>query len=211
MSAADNQALVEWGIAARTMVGCAESGDRYLVETFPGGALVVVIDGLGHGNGAAAVAKIAVAALEGHGPESVERLLHRCHKKLSGTRGVVMSLASFHAQEGTMTWIGVGNVSGFLLRAHPREGRPREVLLPRGGVVGYRLPTLRPDVIPVEPGDTLIFATDGIRSSFAEEPTLNSTPQQVADRILAQYGRGTDDALVLVARYSGCAMNNISL
>ncbi len=203
MSAADSQALVEWGVAARTMAGCAESGDRYLVETFPGGALVVVIDGLGHGNGAAAVAKVAVAALEGHGAESVERLLHRCHKKLSGTRGVVMSLASFNAQEGTMTWIGVGNVSGFLLRAHPGEGRPREVLLPRGGVVGYRLPTLYPVTVSVAPGDTLLFATDGIRSSFTDRLTANGTPQQIADRILSAHTRGTDDALVLVARYIG--------
>ncbi len=205
MSAADNRPLVEWGVAAHTMVGCAESGDRYLVELFTDGALVVVIDGLGHGNGAATVAKIAVTALEGHGSESVERLLHRCHKKLSGTRGVVMSLASFRAHEGTMTWIGVGNVSGFLLRAHPHEGRPREVLLPRGGVVGYRLPTLYPMTVLVAPGDTLLFATDGIRSSFTDRLTASGSPQHIADRILAAHTRGTDDALVLVARYFGPA------
>ena len=205
MTAADDRVLVEWGIAARTMTGCAESGDRYLVESFPNGVLVVVIDGLGHGSGAASVAQTAVAALEGHGPESVERLLHRCHKKLSGTRGVVMSLASFHAQEGTMTWVGVGNVSGFLLRVHAGEGRPREVLLPRGGVVGYRLPTLYPMTVSVAAGDTLLFATDGIRSSFTDGLTANGSPQQIADRILSAHDRGTDDALVLVARYTGPA------
>jgi hypothetical protein len=204
-SAADNQVLIEWGVAARTMAGCAESGDHYLVESFPDGVLVVVIDGLGHGSGAASVAKTAVAALEGHGPESVERLLGRCHKKLSGTRGVVMSLASFRAQEGAMTWVGVGNVSGFLLRAHARAGRPREVLLPRGGVVGYRLPTLYPVTVSVAPGDTLLFATDGIRSSFTDGLTANGSPQQIADRILSSHTRGTDDALVLVARYTGPA------
>ncbi len=205
MSAADNHVVVEWGIAARTMTGCAESGDRYLVEAFPDGTLVVVIDGLGHGNGAASVAKIAVAALEGHASETVEHLLHRCHKKLSGTRGVVMSLASFRAREGTMTWVGVGNVSGFLLRAHAREGRPREVLLPRGGVVGYRLPTLYPMTVSVMAGDTLLFATDGIRSSFTDGLTAKGSPQQIADRILLTHNRGTDDALVLVARYTGPA------
>lgn len=203
MSAADDRVLVEWGVAAHTMTGCAESGDRYLVESFPGGVLVAVIDGLGHGGGAASVAKTAVAALEGHGPESVERLFHRCHKKLSGTRGVVMSLASFRAQGGTMTWLGVGNVSGFLLRAQAKAGRPREVLLPRGGVVGYRLPKLYPVTVSVASGDTLLFATDGIRSSFSDGLTANGSPQQIADRILASHTRGTDDALVLVARYAG--------
>jgi negative regulator of sigma-B (phosphoserine phosphatase) len=205
MSGADDWDLIEWGVAARTMAGCAESGDRYLVEAFADGVLVVVIDGLGHGNGAASVAKTAVAALEGHGPESVERLLQRCHKKLSGTRGVVMSLASFRAREGAMTWVGVGNVSGFLLRAHASEGRPREMLLPRGGVVGYRLPTLYPVTVSVAAGDTLLFATDGIRSNFTDRLTANGSPQQIADRILSDHSRGTDDALVLVARYIGPA------
>ena len=205
-SAADDKvpgALIEWGVAARTMAGCAESGDHYLIESFPDGVLVVVIDGLGHGDGAASVAKTAVAALEGHGRESVEHLLGRCHKKLSGTRGVVMSLASFRAQEGTMTWVGVGNVVGFLLRAHARAGRPREVLLPRGGVVGYRLPTLYPVVVSIAPGDTLLFATDGVRSSFTDGLTSHGSPQQIADRVLSSHMRGTDDALVLVARYIG--------
>ena len=75
-----------------------------------------------------------------------------------------------------MTWVGVGNVSGFLLRAHPGEGRPREVLLPRGGVVGYRLPTLYSVTVLVAAGDTLLFATDGIRSSFTDRLTANGSP-----------------------------------
>jgi hypothetical protein len=30
-------------------------------------------------------------------------------------------------------------------------------------------------------------------------------PQQLADQLLAEYGKATDDALVLVARYMGTA------
>ena len=36
----------------------------------------------------------------------------------------------------------------------------------RGGVVGYSLPALRIATLSVAPGDTLIFATDGIGGSF---------------------------------------------
>lgn len=228
---ASTSPLIEWGVAAQSLNGGAESGDQYLIRPFPNGVLVAVVDGLGHGPKAATVAKTVVTTLEGHAHESVVPLLKRCHEELMGTRGVVMSLASFSALGETMTWLGVGNVRGLLLRADAESSPARESLLLRGGVVGYRLPTLRPTAIPVVRGDTLILATDGIRSGFAEglriKPVEGLTggdlPQQIADRILARYGRGTDDALVLVTRYrgpvpspvegtgEGCATNNICM
>ena len=194
---------IEWGFVLREFSGQEESGDGYLVESHPDGVLVAVVDGLGHGPKAAEVAKVAIAALEGHADKSVDFLVKRCHRELAGTRGVVMSLASLDVRDGTMTWVGVGNVTGLLLRADSQAERARETLLPRGGVVGYRLPSLYPVVISVAPGDTLIFATDGLRSGFTEGVPLSDAPQQIAEHILEHYGRGTDDALVLVARYIG--------
>jgi len=56
------------------------------------------------------------------------------------------------------------------------------------------------------PGDTLIFATDGIRSDFLNELlSPRDSPRTLADRVLAGWGRQTDDSLVLVARYLGLA------
>ena len=196
-------ALIEWGVAAKELSGQAESGDGHLVAPYPGGVLVAVVDGLGHGPSAAVVARAAIAALEGHAHESVDLLVKRCHRELLGTRGAVLSVAVFSACDGAMTWAGVGNVTGVLLRADQRAARPCESLLLRGGVVGYHLPSLYPVVLPVSSGDTLVFATDGLRSGFTEGVALNDSPQQIADHLLANYGRGTDDALVLVARYVG--------
>jgi negative regulator of sigma-B (phosphoserine phosphatase) len=200
--------IVEWGVASRSFDGHTESGDQYLVEPFPSGVLVAVVDGLGHGPRAASASEAAVAALHGHGHEPVGPLLKRCHESLRRTRGVVMSLASFNALTGMMTWLGVGNVKGLLLLEGGRSDRARERLLLRGGVVGYQLPTLRPSVVSVNRGDTLIFATDGLRSAFADERVLNEPPQQMADRLFEQYQRGTDDAMVLVARYLGLDANS---
>ncbi len=201
----NDRPLIEWGVVSQAQMGYAESGDQYLVAPFPNGILAVVIDGLGHGDKAAAVSKTAVATLKDQPHSSLASLFERCHRKLRGTRGVVMSLASFNGSNNTMTWVGVGNVKGFLLRADVTAGPPREGLLLRGGIIGYRMPSLRPVTIPVKRGDTLIFATDGLRSSFAEKLTVSDPPQQIADDIFARYHRGTDDALVLVARYIGTA------
>ena len=52
------------------------------------------------------------------------------------------------------------------------------------------------------PGDTLIFVTDGIRGSFEEGIKSGDKPQRIADSIMGQFNRGTDDALVLVVRYT---------
>ncbi|HET89201.1 MAG TPA: stage II sporulation protein E (SpoIIE) [Chloroflexi bacterium] len=197
-----DRSLIEWGVAGRAFDGESESGDQYLIESFANGALVVVVDGLGHGPRAAAAAKAAIAALDGYTQGSVSLLLKKCHDALRRTRGVVMSLASFDIG-GTMTWLGVGNVKGLLLYQDEHRHFKRERLLLRGGVVGYNLPTLRPATVNVRPGDTLILATDGLCSVFAEELTMGDYPQQMADTIMEQYRRGTDDALVLVARYVG--------
>ena len=195
--------LIEWGVAVQPLEGEAESGDQYVVRPLPKGVLVAAVDGLGHGPEAAAAARSAVVTLEGYAHEPVISLVKRCHERLMRTRGVVMSLASFNALDNTMTWLGVGNVEGALLRADGTASPARESILLRGGVVGYQLPALHAAILPVAQGDVLILATDGIRGGFVEDVTLSDPPQRIAEQILARRGGGTDDALVLVARYLG--------
>jgi serine phosphatase RsbU (regulator of sigma subunit) len=197
--------LIEWGVATLALPGESQSGDLHLVKPVGAGVLVAVVDGLGHGAEAATAAQAAVAALERHATESPTSLIERCHRALKGTRGVVMSVALFARPERSMTWVGVGNVEGLLLHGDgpAGSGAPRESLVTRGGIVGSELPRLHPVVLPIARGDTLLFATDGIREGFAEGLPPEATPQQLADQILARHGKGTDDALVLVARYLG--------
>jgi len=201
----DGAALIDWGVATLTLAGERESGDLHLVKPIGTGVLVSVVDGLGHGADAAAAARAAVAALNRHAQESVLLLLQRCHQALAGTRGVVVSVALFDRTDGSMTWLGVGNVEGVLLYADGGGRRGRERLVTRGGIVGSELPPLRAEVLAVAPGDTLILATDGVHSGFADDLTVDAPPQQLADQILKRCGKSTDDALVLVARYVGDA------
>ena len=201
----DRAALIDWGVATLTLPGERESGDLHLVKPVRAGVLVSVVDGLGHGAAAAAAARAAVAALNRHAQESVLPLLQRCHQALAGTRGAVVSVALFDRADGSMTWLGVGNVEGVLLYADAGGRRGRERLVTRGGIVGSELPPLRAEVLAVAPGDTLVLATDGIQSGFADDLAVEAPPQQLADQILTRSGKRTDDALVLVARYVGDA------
>ena len=69
--------------------------------------------------------------------------------------------------------------------------------------MGDKLPPLYAGVVPVNPGDLLILATDGIAAGFETELHLAQSPGRIADAILNRHFKGTDDALVFVGRYLG--------
>jgi negative regulator of sigma-B (phosphoserine phosphatase) len=198
-----NLPLVEYGMAKSILPGQGESGDRHLVCCGGHGILIAAIDGIGHGEEAANAAEAAMAILKASPEEPVISLVERCHEGLRSTRGAVLSLASIDPKHGLMTWLGVGNVQGVLMRAGAQKGSVEEVLLLRGGVVGAQLPALQAAVLPIRRGDTLVFVTDGIRGEFVEGLSALESPQRAADKILKQHGRGNDDALVLVVRLTG--------
>jgi len=195
--------VIDWGVSWRALPGQRESGDLHVVCEFENGILIGVVDGLGHGPEAAAAARAAAEVLQSHAGEPVIALVKHCHEGLRKTRGVVLSIASLDATERMMSWIAVGNVEGVLFRAD-RAARPaRETVLMRSGVVGYQLPPLRAASHPLQTGDLLIFATDGIKDAFTNQPPLSGDPQEAATEILNRFGKDSDDALVLVARWRG--------
>jgi len=198
---------LEWGVASRALPGQTATGDLHVVQSVDGGVLVGVVDALGHGEDAEATARIAVETLCRHAGEPIPALIERCHRTLIGTRGIVVSVAFFDAVQRTMTWLGVGDVEGVLVLADPSSVPSRTGLASRGGIVGANLPPARPWVIPVSTGDTLIFTTDGIRGESTIGPVLHGTAQQIADLILSRGFKGTDDGLVLVARFRDEAVN----
>lgn len=196
---------MEYGLAKHARAGEGESGDMHVVCCNRSGVLIAAIDGIGHGEEAAEVAKRAAELLRNSAEEPVISLVEICHENLRGTRGVVLSVALVSPGQKMMTWIGVGNVQGVLVRADTKKGNAQESLLLRGGVVGSKLPFLQASVLPVSQGDTIVFATDGIQSDFSAGLSAKENPQRAADRILNKFRSHNDDALVVVARLTGIA------
>ena len=197
--------VIEWGTAQRAKPGEVESGDQYVVRLSSACALLAVVDGLGHGAEAAMAARRAVGTLEAGADETIVSLVKRCHEALRSTRGAVMGLASFSAWDNGMQWLDIGNIEGVVLRGQATACPHMERLLARGGIVGHRLPRLLVSTVPLAREDVVVLATDGIRTEFTEGLTAGEPPQGLAERILARYGKESDDALVLVARYLGPA------
>lgn len=202
-STSNARVRLDWGVKFRPKPGQEACGDLHLVKTVEGVTLLAVVDGLGHGVEAVIAARCAVEILDRHASDPLITLMHRCHEALVRTRGVVMTLASVHRAEGTMTWMGVGNVEAWLFRTRNTVRPLSEHVLLRSGVVGYQLPALHADELLLTPGDLLLFATDGIRAGFTDRLKLADRPSDIVQRALAQDFKGTDDGLVLAARYLG--------
>jgi hypothetical protein len=113
-----------------------------------------------------------------------------------------MSLVKLNYAQNSLHWLGVGNVNVLLLPGPQATQLKRKSIWLRGGVVGYNLPTLRPQSEPLAPGDTLLFTTDGIRSRYATDLPPHFTPQTLVQHIFHAHQRPTDDSLVLAVRYT---------
>ncbi len=196
---------IEWAVAARPIPGELVSGDQCVVEVTETETVLAVIDGLGHGPEAAAAADAAVKVLRENPAEPVEVLLVLCHTALARTRGAAITVASINGVNGSMSWLGVGNVEAARLRnglsGEPSTRSSPDMALLVGGIVGHQLPTLRSHAVELQPGDLLLMATDGIARSFTQDVHVGAAPARLADGILQNLARPTDDALILVARY----------
>ena len=181
------------------------SGDAALeVDLDRGGALVAVVDGLGHGAEAAAAAERACEVVGAAASEPIDEVLRLTHDALARTRGVAMTVASI-ACSGGMRWVGVGNVEAHVLRRDGRRSRRAASAVLYGGVLGYRLPAVRVSTHQLEPGDMVLMATDGIAPDFTDDVALADPVARVVATALERWARPTDDALVAAARFRGTA------
>lgn len=198
---------IEWARAGRPMPSEYISGDRGLAVDIDGeGALFGVVDGLGHGPDAAAAALRAVDAVTRSGSERIEVLIQLCHRVLSGTRGVAMTLARVDFAPNTLTWTGVGNVTADLVAKSPTGAQIRSSARLTAGIVGYRIPEIRPaQVVSIRPGDLLVMSTDGIAQGCLDHIDFAAPAVTIAEELLGKDARETDDAMVLTARHRGAS------
>jgi serine/threonine protein phosphatase PrpC len=176
--------------ATRPKPGEAANGDAVLVRREPDRALVAVIDALGHGAEAAAVAAQAVAFLAAAplgGAEALLRGLHEALKKTRGAAATLFVLAGDRVEGG-----GVGNVE---LRAP--AGR-----LPAGlsdGILGLRLPRVRIFEGRLCVGDRLVVFSDGVAGRFSRDELARLPARVACEYLLSRYAKAHDDATALVA------------
>lgn len=176
--------------------GQVECGDSWRVVAGEGRVAVLVVDGLGHGPEAAAVAAAATAAFAPADGDTADAAVARLDTAIRGGRGAALSVTLIDETERTVQFCGVGNVDARVV-----VGDSTQYLVPQNGIVGHTMPSLRPGHAQWPVGARLIMQSDGVSSRWrmdAYTGLSNAHPALLAGVIYRDSVRERDDATVLV-------------
>jgi len=195
MTAGGRQVSIAVGAASRPIQGEFVSGDAHAVVPWAKGAVVAVVDGLGHGPKAAAASAVVLAALRKHADLPMEAMFFEMHRAALGSRGAVGAVARIDEHTSTVHIAGLGNIG--VVVARKTTGRSIQApLVP--GVLGSSYREVRPQTFLLGRGDRVLLYSDGIRSRVDLQELAHLSPQEAADSLLASRAKPTDDALCVV-------------
>jgi hypothetical protein len=186
------------GVVVVPVAGETHCGDSWAEYHTDSHSVYLVVDGLGHGIGAAEAADEAVAAF--HRAATVNPLdaLDEIHHSLRTTRGAAASIASLDRNARKLRYAGVGNVAAAIL-ADPKG----HAMVSQNGILGHSVARLQDFTYDWPIGATLTMYSDGIAShwSLAKYPRLASCPTLLGAAVIYRdFSRRRDDATVLIAR-----------
>lgn len=175
-------------------------GDKVLYRCHESKAVVYMIDALGHGEAAEATAVSAVSIISTCTvEESPAAILQKLHRQMGGTRGAAVSIAIIDSENRTVTWSGIGNVSGTILYEEKSAGC---VTLP--GILGFQVRSTKDFKYRWDDNSVLVMYTDGL----GQAPSRLQLKKDVAlsaGIAYRNYGRGTDDTSVSIIRQAETA------
>jgi len=188
--------MMRFGVARRSYRHNPWCGDDAFTYQDEARILLAVVDGLGHHLRAAHAAEAAVACLAGCVLLPAPEILRAAEEALADTVGAALTLAVIDRARGRLQACGLGNVELQLVtpdRVFRFVGEP--------GIVGAGGTACRTETFAYRPGDLVILFSDGIRSAFTGGELIHirrPDPQRIAQRILQEYARPSDDAVALV-------------
>jgi negative regulator of sigma-B (phosphoserine phosphatase) len=178
------------GALSRAKRGQSENGDTHIVRVDGERKLLAVIDGLGHGPKARAVAQASEEFLHGAdlGRDALF-LMSELHERLHGTRGAAAMLLVI--DEGLLSGCGVGNVELRVVGSKvPVQLSP--------GILGSQVRRFRPFQGSLRAGDRLILFSDGISARLPVHDLGHLSPTAVCEQAHERYAHD-DDATIVVA------------
>lgn len=190
-----------FGIVSVPVKGETVSGDGFLILPGATRTLYMVVDGLGHGSGAAEAAEEAIAVVQASASETLPEIFTRSHDALKKTRGAAMSIAVMDHERKVLSYAGVGNISGTLATGTPRS------LVSQNGTLGAVMPrSIQEFNYPAEGHSVLTMFSDGVGSKAsisAYSGIQGKHPALIAGLLYRDFSRRRDDATVMVARMEG--------
>lgn len=172
------------------------SGDGWAVARRGDMLVAMVVDGLGHGDGAAEAANEAIRALTDSALREPAQLVELIHFALQKTRGAAVAVATIDPHENSVRYAGLGNIGATIVST--QGGRNRS-LVSQNGTAGAETRRIHEHHYPWEHGAVLIMHSDGIKtwSLDAYSGALQYDPAVIVGLLYRDFRRGNDDTTVL--------------
>jgi anti-sigma regulatory factor (Ser/Thr protein kinase) len=176
------------------------NGDNWAVRRESGRTVLLVADGLGHGQFAAAASDAAVAAFEAHPGLPPAGIIEVVHAALRSTRGAAVGALEMDPTKGVARFAGVGNIAGTILTEDQRKA-----LVSHNGTAGGEIRRIEEFRYPWLKDAVAVVHSDGLsgRGGPDDYPGLSAKhPGIIAGVLYRDLARGTDDVTVVVAKRS---------
>jgi len=174
------------------------SGDSWAIHTEETSASLIVADGLGHGILAAEASQAAIEAFRAYSTSPPAVMLDQVHRRLRGTRGAAVAVASLDISGAALKYAGVGNICGIIA-----GGARTQAMVSHNGTAGHEARKLQEFSYVLPPHWTLIMHSDGISTSWNLDryPGLvNLHPSVIAGVLYRDGSRQRDDACMVVLK-----------
>ncbi len=193
-----NSADCKIGAVNIPLAGEQTCGDSWaVIEVETGQHLVVVADGLGHGELAAAASLAAIRVARENARRSPQEILELMHGNLRSTRGAAVAIAQIDFNRQLVCFAGVGNIAGSIIAPESRS------MVSYNGTVGHQIHKLQEFTYLFPPGATLILSSDGLATGWRMDRyngLINKHPSLTAGVLYRDFKRLRDDVTVVVVK-----------
>jgi anti-sigma regulatory factor (Ser/Thr protein kinase) len=189
---------IQVGVVSEPIRGEEVCGDGWYARDSPSGALLMVVDGLGHGPFASEAAREAERVAASSEETSLKGILTDVNDALKKTRGAAGAVARIDLERGLLTFAGIGNVCAAIVSKGVGRG-----LTSHNGTLGHTMERIQEFTYPWSPESILVMHSDGLVSRWELEryPGVWNKPASVIAALLHRdFVRGRDDVTVLVAK-----------
>jgi anti-sigma regulatory factor (Ser/Thr protein kinase) len=160
--------------------------------------VALVVDGLGHGLGAAEAAQEAIATFRRRIESGPGEILSYIHDALKKTRGAVAAVVEIRPRERAVIHAGVGNISAVL---HSKGGT--RSLVSFNGTLGMNIQRIHEFRAEWDRDSVLVMHSDGLQTRWdlsSYSGLLARHPALIGGTLLRDFRRMRDDASVLVLK-----------
>jgi anti-sigma regulatory factor (Ser/Thr protein kinase) len=189
---------IEVGAICKPMPGEQRCGDGWACEILPERFIFVLVDGLGHGPGAAVAAELAIASMRQHRAETPAAIVQSAHHALRATRGAALAVAEIDLAQQKVRYCGIGNISAAIV-----TGENLRHLVSYNGTAGHEARKIVEFTYPWTANALLIMHSDGLMTRWdlqAYHGLIQRHPSLIAGVLYRDFVRGRDDVTVVAAK-----------